>query len=913
MRIRFRLLTTFAFSLLVVGMARATTFTVSNTNDAGTGSLRAAIISANADNTATPGSPHIINATGIIGTISLQSALPDIVNHVTINGPVASSLTITRGVAAPFRILRVNGTYTVAIVRVIITNGSSIAGGGVANSGGTVTLTNCTISGNTSTNAGGGILNAGGEMTLTNCTISDNSATNNGGGISNGGDFGTSAEMFLTNCTISDNTADDHSGGGIEIFGGEMTLSGCTISGNSAGEHGGGIATRIAPLIPGATLTMTNCTISDNSATDNGGGISGEEVTLTMTSCTVTGNTAGNVGGGIMTLFGEVELTGCTVSDNTGSGIHNSLGTMELTGCTVSGNTGSGVANSGGFAGTAEMTMSTCTVSGNTGSGISNSGTLTMSTCTVSSNTSSIDGGGVANEGGTVTMSNCTLSDNSATRHGGGILITEFAGITLTDCTLSDNSATEKGGGIYNNGRVTLTNSTVSDNSSADDGGAIYMTGFARTELTNSTISGNNASSDGGGIFNLVGTLTLINCTIFGNSATSFGGGIHNSYEATITNCTISGNSASFGGGIYNTVTFSGPAPLSLLNTIISGNTAASGPDLNGTANSSGHNLIGNTSGSTGWVASDLQGVDPELGSLQNNGGSTETMAIGCGSPAVDAGDNTDAPDTDQRGEPRIVDGDCDGVATIDIGAFEFQGTPPPTIILTSSAIELSPPNHNYQTVRVTDFVSDVTDAAGACTTFAPGDVLITEVTSDEPENASGGGDGNTVNDISIASNCKSVQLRAERDGGGNGRVYRIHVAVGCGNETTASFKVSVRKGNGAAVEGSVAYSETSSCTLGPKQVVQVPDAQYGFSLMENYPNPFNTSTVIGYSIGTSDHVRLTVFDIGGRVVAALVDEVQSAGEYSLLFNGSELPAGTYYYVLESNGERLIGSMILSK
>jgi hypothetical protein len=67
-------------------------------------------------------------------------------------------------------------------------------------------------------------------------------------------------------------------------------------------------------------------------------------------------------------------------------------------------------------------------------------------------------------------------------------------------------------------------------------------------------------------------------------------------------------------------------------------------------------------------------------------------------------------------------------------------------------------------------------------------------VTSDEPDDIAGGGDGNTIHDIVIASNCKSVQLRAERDGNGNGRVYTITFKVrdASGNVTTATSKLKI-------------------------------------------------------------------------------------------------------------------------
>jgi hypothetical protein len=109
-----------------------------------------------------------------------------------------------------------------------------------------------------------------------------------------------------------------------------------------------------------------------------------------------------------------------------------------------------------------------------------------------------------------------------------------------------------------------------------------------------------------------------------------------------------------------------------LRNTIVAGNAAPTSPDVSGNFQSGGHNLIGDGSGGTGYDLSDLVGtsanpVDPVLGPLQDNGGPTLTMALLPGSPAIDAGDDTDAPDTDQRGFARIAEDH------IDIGAFELQ------------------------------------------------------------------------------------------------------------------------------------------------------------------------------------------------------------------------------------------------
>jgi hypothetical protein len=100
------------------------------------------------------------------------------------------------------------------------------------------------------------------------------------------------------------------------------------------------------------------------------------------------------------------------------------------------------------------------------------------------------------------------------------------------------------------------------------------------------------------------------------------------------------------------------------------------------------------------------------------------------------------------------------------------------------------------------------------CSTLTNANVVIVSVYSDESEN--GNGDGNTYNDIVIAADCKSVQLRAERQGSGNGRVYTINVVVtdGSGNVGTASIKVKVPKSgpNGTAVDDGPNYTKTSAC-----------------------------------------------------------------------------------------------------
>jgi len=162
------------------------------------------------------------------------------------------------------------------------------------------------------------------------------------------------------------------------------------------------------------------------------------------------------------------------------------------------------------------------------------------------------------------------------------------------------------------------------------------------------------------------------------NSATNYGGGAYNwKSDPMLSNVTFSGNSADQGGGMYNDV----DANPTLRNTIVANSIA--GGDCSGedTIISAGYNL--DSDGTCGFTGEgDLSNTDPLLGPLQDNGGPTLTHALLAGSPAIDGGNPAGCTDplgnpltTDQRGELRPADGDCDGIPICDTGAYEAFDT----------------------------------------------------------------------------------------------------------------------------------------------------------------------------------------------------------------------------------------------
>jgi Chlamydia polymorphic membrane protein (Chlamydia_PMP) repeat len=311
--------------LCTVGMpAYAATIPVTNNTNSGAGSLRQALSDAMDGDT--------IDATGVSGTILLTSGELVVHTSVTINGAGADQLAVDGNHAS--RVFHISPGKTVTISGLTITNGS-VAGG-----------------------FGGGIYNDRAMLTISNCTLSGNSTISSGGGIENDGTSG-SASVEILNSTISGNSAGVLGGGIYTLASGSgssatLTITNSTISGNSAGNEGGGIFNS-AVASGSATLMVTNSTISDNSADFRGGGIYnditfGSAATLTVTNSTFSGNSA-NSGGGIYndgTFGGSGGSAAVEIGDTilnagaSGANIVNSDGTVTSDGYNLSSDDASG-------------------------------------------------------------------------------------------------------------------------------------------------------------------------------------------------------------------------------------------------------------------------------------------------------------------------------------------------------------------------------------------------------------------------------------------------------------------------------------------------------------------------------------------------------------------------------------------
>jgi len=303
---------------------------------------------------------------------------------------------------------------------------------------------------------------------------------------------------------------------------------------------------------------------------------------------------------------------------------------------------------------------------------------LTLSNLTIKNGVGYSGGGGVDNSG-TLIVSKSIFCTNTAL-FGGAILNTGTA--TISSTNFSGNSPYFFGhsagcGAIDNRGTMTITASTFYSNYANNNftsGGAICnggtMTIRASTFNTNSS-QGNNGGY-GGAIYTYAGTLSVTNSTFYLNSATTSGGAIYSQGGTVqIGNSTFGINAENIGGG--GALSNAGSSVL-IQNSIVAN--SGNGGNCAGTITSDGYNLSSdNTCNFSG--PGDLNGQNPQLGALRNNGGPTQTMALPIGSPALDAGNPGGCRDfagtllkTDQRGQPRPGGGETAGC---DMGAFESQ------------------------------------------------------------------------------------------------------------------------------------------------------------------------------------------------------------------------------------------------
>ncbi|BCM88799.1 hypothetical protein IAD21_00641 [Abditibacteriota bacterium] len=365
----------FLLSLGAAQQAHAATFTVTNTNDSGAGSLRQAVLDANSAST----DDIITFDTTVFAntkTISLTSDGITITNNgaLTINGPGDSKLHLVGSVANP--LININGGANVTLGGINFSGSNNGGFGGAISNGGTLTVNSSSFSDNSTSGGFGGAIYSpnGSTLTINGSTFTTNTASL-GGAIYNGGTATINTSAFFNNylsngglggaiysgsgmltintCTFSSNSAPGGGAGGA-IFnnGGTSTISSSTFSSNSApGGFGGAIFNN------GGTSTISSSTFSDNSTPSGNGGAISNSGTSTISSSTFSSNSApGGFGGAIFNNGGTSTAVSSTFSGNsanTGGAISNNNNcTLTLNNNIVAGNSVAGGGNAPNISGT---------------------------------------------------------------------------------------------------------------------------------------------------------------------------------------------------------------------------------------------------------------------------------------------------------------------------------------------------------------------------------------------------------------------------------------------------------------------------------------------------------------------------------------------------------------------------------
>lgn len=613
-------------ALMLGGLsANAATLTVTSLADTGAGSLRAQVAAAAAGDTID---------FAVTGIIEAKSPAIAINKNLTITGPGASSLTIsgngndggsynaaslfriTAGIVGISGLTLSNGTGT-SVSRQAYNPGTNSYyttferfGGGIYMTGGTVTITDTTISSSIA-QYGGGIFVNGGSLELTRSTVSNNRLGTHGQA---GGLYLRSGTMAISQSTISGNTAGY--GAGL-ISSGTMTISDSTISGNTAENYtvfqgyqvpsptGDGRVPGIiyydyfsyngvaGGILNNGTMTLSNSTVSGNEAkgydstTIIGGGGINNRGTLTVANSTITGN-KGYWGGGVYAFSGTLNLSNSIVAGNISTGYINSNGIANGGGPDISGPVNAGDYNlvqttyNTTLSGTHNITgqdakLGTLADNGGptkthlllTGSPAFDAGDPNFDTTNTPFDqrgsgyarvrNSRLDIGALESK---PLQSGSSFIVNTLADHDDGVCDT-------TDCTLREAIS-----GAPANSAITFSVTGTITLTGGEMAIAKNLTIQGPSSTQGITISGNGASR----IFLISGSaVNLSNLSLSGGNGVGgtyingYGGAIHISGgTVTFSNSTFSGNSASYGGAIA----IKGGGVLNIANSTFSGNNA---------------------------------------------------------------------------------------------------------------------------------------------------------------------------------------------------------------------------------------------------------------------------------------------------------------------------------------------------
>ncbi len=849
-------------------------FVVSSNNDAGDGSLRQALESINKAG----GNQIILFAT--TGEINLLTSLPTIAANVTITGPGASQMTIRKDETAPdnTRIFAIAKGSTVSISGLHLANGLTIgeqSGAGILNEG-NLTLNNCIISNNTSEDGlGAGIFN-GGTLVLNGCTVEYNQSQ-----FSNGGGIGNQGTLTVNNSTISNNASRD--GGGIYSTGTLLTNN--SIISNNVGESQGG------GIYNSGSMNLSNTTVSSNNIFF--GGKRGGRVSVRNTSRQSAAKHSKNVRAmNEKRRGGKNNIEGGLVG---GGGIFSSGTTDSLINCQIT-NNGSELSGGGICVESGLLVVQNTVIrlnraeSGTLGGGAIIAGEMILEESVIDSNTASQEGGGVCLDfSGEFTARRSVISRNtSETASGGGIFI--FSGIAnLTNATVCVNVSNLGGSGVHVDsefGLLNVENSIIYSNHQDTKNDVRDLSG----SFVMSPLSGLNSLG-----YNLIGTLTPLS-SIGGDVATNltappqFVDSANGNYQLLPTSPAVDNGNPSLlpplGGEPFVDI-----GAFEVIANTVPTNNPSVGTSF--TVLGGGSFALRAQSGTTDASVQQFFTLAPTI---------TQGRAI---SRYWDINSDTPAFLRFYYRQSEVDDAGFTNNPVI----YHFTGG-------TWVAVPTSAPFTLANGIRYVESTSPVTSFS-PFTIGDPDDAPLPVELTNFRGTSSHGKVTLTWRTISEIDNQGFMVVR---DGVQIASFENLPSLVGQGTSTEAK--------NYSFIDDAVEVGKTYIYTLRSRDfngtLHNYPDrvsvkveagasVVYDYRLAQNYPNPFNPSTRIEYGLKARGLVTIQLYDVLGRVVATLVNEVKDAGNYAVSFNASALSSGVYFYRYTAGGRTFTKQMLFVK
>ena len=550
-------------------------------------------------------------------------------------------------------------------------------------------------------------------------------------------------------------------------------------------------------------------------------------------------------------------------------------------------------------------------------------------------------GGGIVCYYSSATISNSYITGNSGSR-GGGICCRWCPSLTITGNVVSENYTTQDGGGIFcAYSSVTITDNCVSENSASHYASGIYCDACSYLVISGNTIRDNFGSFCGGGIYitEMVdeGVANITDNTIKDNFAVSFGGGIYfegsytHNLSTTIANNIIEGNSVSgnnysSGGGIDCSCVYGSPVSSFVItsnvirdnyaakngggiccrneanptignNTITENSTLGKGGSIYCSYRSSPHIIFNTMTDNSGSTCGGIYCYESSLPTINFN------SLVNQGRYEIyleNLSDDIDATNNWWR----TTNIDSIGAKIWDYYDDMALGKVVYDPFLTS------PLNSGLDSIYLVVLKSDSTYTTDLTANLEVGAKMFIQLEGKDSDSISI--NLTTVTITSSLTDTISIRIALKETDTTSG-IFRGTALID--SASIEGVSIGATAGEIITITSDVDSTKFTTVKVGSPGIREEKDSLIPtqFMLSQNFPNPFNPTTEIGYALPRDTQVRLEVYNLLGQKVATLVDEYERAGYRSVHWDARGFASGVYLYRLKAGNFRAVKKLVVIK